>query len=135
MARTHKTMRGKTINMDTLRIINEKEIALGNMKVNARGDSLGPGGVIVKDANTRIREENALHTMVPQKAPVSKNKEELNQKTVAAQAAQVEIDEAAKVLADADAATDANTPKGGLAASLAEKAPAAKKKVTKKKST
>lgn len=132
MARTHKTMRGKVINMDTLRILNEKEVALGNMKVNARGDKLGPGGVIVKDANKRIREENALHTMVPGKAPVSKNKDELNQKTAAKKAAEVEEAAAAQILADADKTVDADAPKGGLAASLAE-APSKKKRAPKKK--
>ena len=77
MARQHKTMRGKAVNMDTLRIQNEKVIALGNMNVNAGGDELGPGGIVVKDRNQRVREEKALHTMVPTKAPVSKNKEDL----------------------------------------------------------
>ena len=44
MAKQHKSMRGKAINMDALRIQHEQEIALGNMSVNARGDLLGPGG-------------------------------------------------------------------------------------------
>ena len=47
MAKIHKTMRGVTVNMDTLRIRNEKEVAVGNMNVNAGGDILGPGGKII----------------------------------------------------------------------------------------
>ena len=132
MARQHRTMRGKAVNMDTLRIQNEKVIALGNMNVNAGGDELGPGGVVVRDRNQRIREENALHTMVPTKAPVIKNLEELNQKTAAASAAQIEADAAEKILADAEASADIEKPKGGLAASLAE-TPTKKKRTTKKK--
>lgn len=135
MARQHKTMRGKVVNMDTLRIKNEKEIAIGNMNVNAGGDTLGPGGVIIKDRNRRIRDEKALHTMVPGKAAVSKNKEDLTRKTAAQSAAQVELEAAAKVLADAEAARDTEKPKGGLAASLAETSPAPKKKRTVKKKT
>ena len=44
----HRTMRGKTIDMDKLMSQNELMPAIGNMKVNARGDKLGPGGTIVK---------------------------------------------------------------------------------------
>lgn len=46
--RLHRTARGGSIDMDALRLANEKVIAVGNMKVNARGDELGPGGKIVK---------------------------------------------------------------------------------------
>jgi hypothetical protein len=44
----HRTMRGKMIDMDKLMRQNELMPAIGNMKVNARGDQLGPGGQIVK---------------------------------------------------------------------------------------
>ena len=125
-------MRGKVVNMDTLRIKNEKAIAIGNMNVNAGGDTLGPGGVIIKDRNRRIRDEKALHTMVPGKATVSKNKEDLTRKTAAQSAAEVETKAAAQVLADAEAARNTEKPKGGLAASLAETSP--KKKTAKTKS-
>ena len=134
MARQHKTMRGKAVNMDTLRIQNEKVIALGNMNVNAGGDELGPGGVVLKDRNQRIREEKALHTMVPKKVPVSKNKADLDRKTAAKQAEIIEADAAEKALADAEAATTVEKPKGGLAASLAETTPTKKKRTVKKKS-
>ena len=36
-----RTNQGQMIDMDALALKNEKEIALGNMKVNARGDKLG----------------------------------------------------------------------------------------------
>jgi hypothetical protein len=41
-------MRGKQIDMEQLNLKNETLIAVGNMKVNARGDQIGPGGKIVK---------------------------------------------------------------------------------------
>lgn len=44
----HRSMRGKTVDMDLLRKRNELTPAVGNAKVNARGDELGPGGQIVK---------------------------------------------------------------------------------------
>lgn len=41
-------MQGKPIDMDLLRKRNELTPAVGNARVNARGDELGPGGKIVK---------------------------------------------------------------------------------------
>lgn len=46
--KTYKTMQGKPIDMDLLRKRNELTPAVGNAKVNARGDELGPGGKIAK---------------------------------------------------------------------------------------
>jgi len=48
MASNHRTARGIPIDMDRLRLANESTIAVGNMKVNARGDELGPGGKIIR---------------------------------------------------------------------------------------
>ena len=52
MARTIRSMRGKEIDMEKLNLKNETLPAVGNMKVNARGDEIGKGGKIV-----RTREE------------------------------------------------------------------------------
>ena len=46
--RTYKTMQGKNVDMDLLRKRNELTQAVGNAKVNARGDELGAGGKIIK---------------------------------------------------------------------------------------
>jgi hypothetical protein len=48
MGKTHTSMQGKEIDMEKLNLINELTPAIGNMKVNARGDELGPGGKIVR---------------------------------------------------------------------------------------
>jgi hypothetical protein len=48
MGKTYTTMRGKEIDMEKLNLQNELIPAVGNMKVNARGDEIGPGGKIVK---------------------------------------------------------------------------------------
>lgn len=52
MGKTYRTLQGKEIDMEKLSLKNETAPAVGNMKVNARGDELGPGGKIV-----RTREE------------------------------------------------------------------------------
>ena len=44
----YRSMQGKEIDLDKLRMRNEMTIAVGNARVNARGDELGPGGKIIK---------------------------------------------------------------------------------------
>lgn len=46
MKRVYKTANGREINIDALIAQNEDTIAVGNMKVNARGDQLGTGGKV-----------------------------------------------------------------------------------------
>ena len=48
MGRVYTSLRGKKIDMEQLSLKHETIPAVGNMKVNARGDHLGPGGKIVK---------------------------------------------------------------------------------------
>jgi hypothetical protein len=52
----HKTMRGRDVDMDLLRKKNELTPAIGNARVNARGDELGPGGKIVRKREEVVRE-------------------------------------------------------------------------------
>ena len=44
----HRSMQGKEIDIDMLRVRNETTLAVGNAKMNARGDELGPNGQIVR---------------------------------------------------------------------------------------
>ena len=46
--KTYRTMQGKQVDMDMLRQRNELTQAVGNARVNARGDELGPGGKIIR---------------------------------------------------------------------------------------
>ena len=46
----YKSMQGKHVDIDKLRQRNELTLAVGNAKINARGDMLGPGGKIIKRA-------------------------------------------------------------------------------------
>ena len=48
MGTMHRTMQGKMIDMEKLMSQNELMPAIGNVRVNARGDELGPGGKIIK---------------------------------------------------------------------------------------
>jgi len=48
MGKVYTSVRGKEIDMEKMALKNETLPAVGNAKVNARGDELGPGGKIVR---------------------------------------------------------------------------------------
>lgn len=48
MGKTYMSMKGKEVDMEKLSLQNELTPAVGNAKVNARGDELGPGGEIIR---------------------------------------------------------------------------------------
>ena len=48
MGKVYTSVRGKEVDMEKLSLRNETEIAVGNAKMNARGDEIGPGGKIVR---------------------------------------------------------------------------------------
>ena len=55
----HKSMLGKEIDMTALSIQNEMVMAVGNQRVNGRGDELGRGGQVVRKREDIIRHENS----------------------------------------------------------------------------
>ncbi|RLA20432.1 MAG: hypothetical protein DRQ62_10535, partial [Gammaproteobacteria bacterium] len=133
-----------------LSIQNDKTIAIGNMNVNAGGDELGPGGKIVKTSSQRVREQAALHTMVPDDLPIQTGSDSLAQDNAIKEAAVTKAEQdaedraaAERILAEAEieAAKQPKRqqkPEGGLAAAVAAETkvehkaidpkPAAKKK-------
>ena len=56
MNKKYRTMRGREIDMDKLMAQNELMPAIGNARVNARGDELGSGGKIVKKREDVVAE-------------------------------------------------------------------------------
>jgi hypothetical protein len=50
----YRTAMGKNVDMAALTAKNEKTRAVGNMKVNARGDSIDANGHIVQTATTKV---------------------------------------------------------------------------------
>lgn len=77
----HRTMRGKQVDMDLLRKRNELTPAVGNAKVNARGDEIGPGGKIIKKREELVAEHYAVANASQQRQPV----EEIIEETPVAQ--------------------------------------------------
>jgi hypothetical protein len=68
--KVYRTSNGRIVDMDLLRQKNELTPAVGNVKVNARGDELGPGGQIV-----RSREEILKDFYASAEAEAAKPKE------------------------------------------------------------
>lgn len=62
--RVYKTANGKRINIDAIVSQNEESIAIGNMRVNARGDELGPGGRIERTREKVMADYYKLNTPV-----------------------------------------------------------------------
>ena len=56
----YRTMQGKEIDMGKLVNQNETTIAVGNMRVNARGDRIGPGGKIVQTREQILAEKEQM---------------------------------------------------------------------------
>ena len=54
--KVYRTMQGKQVDMDMLRKRNELTPAVGNARVNARGDELGAGGKIVRKREDLIND-------------------------------------------------------------------------------
>ena len=90
----YTTANGRVLNIDHMRLLNEKTIAVGNMGVNARGDQVMPDGSIIKTRNEIMKERrnlnpvvrynghkgavaavDAVETTAPQSVPVESNTE------------------------------------------------------------
>lgn len=59
----HVSYRGLTIDMDSMRRENEKVPAIGNMKVNAKGDQI-KGGKVTKTADELARENHRIQSTI-----------------------------------------------------------------------
>lgn len=111
MSRIQRTAMGKSVDMDSLRLNNEETIAIGNMKVNARGDELGPGGRIVKPRNQVMDEYYKLNT------PTVMN----NVNTTKVGLVEDEIETVAPVIKTFEESVDSGQLRGSLANSIAKK--------------
>jgi hypothetical protein len=79
----YKSMQGKAIDMDMLRQRNELTPAVGNAKVNARGDELGPGGKIIRKKEDLLKEYYENSSSMPEEVAVKRApKQEVAQETV-----------------------------------------------------
>jgi hypothetical protein len=64
----YRSMRGKEVDMEKLNLKNETVPAVGNLRVNARGDELGPGGKITKTREQILSEYYEKNPRAPREA-------------------------------------------------------------------
>lgn len=61
----YRSALGRSVDIDALRLANEEAVAVGNMRVNARGDELGAGGTVArprKEVMSDYYNSNAVYT-------------------------------------------------------------------------
>ena len=56
MSKAYKTARGKIIDMDKVKLANETVTAVGNMKVNARGDLVDDKNQVITSKNQQVNQ-------------------------------------------------------------------------------
>lgn len=78
--KVYKTNKGRIIDMEAMRIANERTIAAGNMNVNAKGDEV-KGGKVVKTAKDRVAPYYKVKTQTSRtsiKPPIKKKDAQIN---------------------------------------------------------
>jgi len=95
MGRVYKTAQGRQLDMEKLRLQNELVPAVGNMRVNARGDQLGAGGAILKTREAMLDEHY--------RAPGARSNKKNEPIPTGGKAKKVEAFAPAKIEADAQA--------------------------------
>lgn len=120
---THRSAMGKQVNMDTLRLANETQIAIGNMRTNARGDQLGTGGKIIKTRAEIMQEYYDLNVPVADDTPLQRNSSvNAAMPSIFEQPPQI-VQESEKMLDDLDGGVEQSytKPRGSLADTVAQK--------------
>jgi len=89
MAKVYRTAQGKQLDMSALMSKNERTRAVGNMKVNARGDTIDSNGKIVVPVTQKVGEKyqktvgnksaNVVKKSTPQQLPKVKKEELTNE--------------------------------------------------------
>jgi hypothetical protein len=65
--KTHKTAMGKTVDMASLRLKNENVRAVGNMKVNARGDLVDDMNRVISKKTDQVNQQYQKQVSNPKK--------------------------------------------------------------------
>ena len=123
MSKIHRSARGDAVDMDMIRLANESTIAIGNMKTNARGDELGPGGKVIKTRAQIMQSYHRLNTNVPHDIPVG-TAEAVNVESIAEE--QIEMTELVTPIAEDIPVAESSAvkqyvkPRGSFAEAVAE---------------
>jgi hypothetical protein len=61
----YKSAGGKNVDMGALRLQNEKVRAVGNMRVNARGDEINDNNEVIRTRNEQVNKQYQTQTRMP----------------------------------------------------------------------
>ena len=70
----YRSANGKTVDMGALRLQNEKVRAVGNMRVNARGDVINDNNEVIRTRNEQVSKQ--YQKQIRQPLPSSKIKDQ-----------------------------------------------------------
>lgn len=89
--KVYRSMQGKIVDMELLSKANELTPAIGNVRMNARGDELGPGGQIIRkrdeivseyyDKTNSVRDEQFKKSPPLTNAKIKKDEDNSNELT------------------------------------------------------
>ena len=65
----YRSANGKTIDMGALRLQNERVRAVGNMRVNARGDEINDNNEVIRTRNEQVNKQYQGQTRAPRANP------------------------------------------------------------------
>lgn len=74
MGKVYTSVRGREIDMEKLSLRNETEIAVGNAKLNARGDEIGAGGQIIRTREQILQDYYAANPRSVQEEVLTRKK-------------------------------------------------------------
>lgn len=124
MTKIYKTARGKSIDMDKVKLTNETAVAVGNMRVNARGDILGAGNQVVTGRNQIMDQIYAVPDTgySPNSPESSARRQALIEASNAQKLAELSNNLTVPVTptTDSEPATPPSTTRGSLASSVAK---------------
>ena len=127
-SKIYKSSQGRSIDLGTIMLQNEKVRAVGNMNVNARGDKLDSNNTVIETKPRQIQRQNARTTTVStasvQSSATKAKKARKNQpqQPVDAPVEQPIVEEDPVIVTEPpvqDVATPFKIPEGGLAAAIA----------------
>lgn len=71
----YKTAMGKSIDIEALRLKQEDTLAVGNMRINAKGDEITPTGQVIRSKSDKVKANYYdLHATVPEEGDIPTNK-------------------------------------------------------------
>ena len=127
MGKVYRTAQGRELDIEKIKLQHEMVPALGNMRVNARGDQLGPGGRILKTREEIMDDHYAtkreISTNSPKEGPILTRSPRPSDQPIPTSSKRVtefvpgdaEIDSANQTNTQSKAADE---PKGGLARAI-----------------